>query len=138
MRIIKNTFSFQSISSGTAGLLVIILDGLWNVIMNYKTNVWLIDSHPEGDGGNDHLYILAEELILPLGPQLAVETCVVSNGLDSIRSKYLRKFFCCLPVECVNDPALRLHRLDETHNAFIGLTLLDLRLNFVIEIRTIE
>ena len=43
MRIIENTFSFQTITASPPGFLVIIFNALRNIVVNNKPDIWLID-----------------------------------------------------------------------------------------------
>ncbi len=84
MRIIQDTVAFQSIPAGTTRLLVIVLYGLGYIKVNDEPDIRLIDAHSKSNGGYDHLYVFVEEQVLPFGPELAVQSRVVGNGLNAI------------------------------------------------------
>ncbi len=84
VRIIKHTFSFESVTTGPPGFLIIVLDRFGNVVVNHKTDIRLVNAHPEGDGGTDHLYVFTQELILTFGTEFAVQSGVIRHCLDAI------------------------------------------------------
>src|SRR5882672_2521170 len=102
--------------------------------MNDKTDIRLVNTHSECDRCTDHLYLLTQELVLPVRAQLAVKSGMISHGLDAIRHQDICQFLSGLAVQCINDAALGLHSLDKADNTFVGLGFLDLRKDLVKEI----
>ena len=67
-----------------------------------------VDTHPKSDGGHDHLHVLVEELVLPVGAQLAVQPGVIGDGLDAVGAEHVGQLFGGLAVQRIDDPALSL------------------------------
>src|SRR6185312_10984305 len=114
------------------------LDGLGNIKVNDESDVGLVDAHSEGDGGHDDLYIFVQEEVLSFGPQLAVQSGVISYRLDAIGYQHVCQLLCRLPVQRIDNTALALLLYDVADNAFDGLILLDLGLYLIIEIASVE
>jgi hypothetical protein len=66
------------------GLLVVALQALGNVVVDHEAHVRLVDTHPEGDGGHDHVHLLHQELVLVLGALVGVHASMVGQGLDPV------------------------------------------------------
>ena len=73
-----------AISACTPCLLVIAFEALWNIVMDYESNIGLVDAHAEGDGGHHHIHLLHEECVLMPGAGGRIETRVIGQGLDSV------------------------------------------------------
>ena len=106
--------------------------------MDYKTYIGFVDAHAESNRCNDNIYIFIEELVLPFGSQLTIETGMISHRLDTIGHEHFRQVFGGFAVEGINDAAFIFMLLNKTYNALIRLFKVDLGLNFVIEIRPVE
>ena len=59
-----------SVSPCTSGLLIIRLNGFWQIVMNDIPYIWLIDTHTERDRCTDNVYIVMNEFILDFLPHL--------------------------------------------------------------------
>src|SRR5436190_13684771 len=138
MRIIEDTPAFEAIAACTTCLLVIIFNRLGNIVMDHKPDIGFVNTHPECDGSTDHLHIFVEKLVLPVGPQLAIETSMVSHGLDAIRYQDIGELFSRPAIKSINDPAFIFHSLDEPDNVLICLVLLDLGKYLIIKIGPVE
>ena len=60
----KDAFPRYSIASSPPSLLVIPLDVFWQIKVDDEAYVWLVNAHPEGNGGADDPDFVAEELFL--------------------------------------------------------------------------
>ena len=138
VRVIQYTEPFHTVSSGTAGFLVIVLYRLRNIKMDHIPDIRFIDPHPEGNGGHDHLYIFVQELVLPFGTQFLVKAGMVCHGFDLVGYQDLGQLFSGFTVQCINDPALAFMAGNEFDNAFDGLVFRDLGLDLIIEIRPVK
>ena len=67
-----------------SGLLVISLDALGNIEMDYEPYVRLVYPHSEGYGGDNDVYIFHQEAVLVLRPGLGVQSGMVGEGLDPV------------------------------------------------------
>ena len=54
----------QAVAAGAAGFLVIALDALGQIEVRDEAHVGLVDAHAEGDGGDHHDALLAQEALL--------------------------------------------------------------------------
>ena len=53
-----------SVPTGTSYLLIVILNALGQIIMDYETHIPLINTHAEGNGSANHLHSVIEEILL--------------------------------------------------------------------------
>ncbi len=72
----------EAVTSGTAGLLVIALDGLGQVEVGDEAHVGLVDAHAERDGGHHDDAVFAQEARLVRGAGTRVEPGVVGQRRD--------------------------------------------------------
>ena len=96
----------MAVTAGAAGFLIIALYALGDVIVDDETDVLLVYAHAKGDGGNNHVYLLHQELILVIGPCLCVQTGMVRESPDAVYGKELGQFLHLLAAEAVDDAAL--------------------------------
>src|SRR5690606_21638768 len=89
----SKTMPLTTITTTTPCFLIIALNTLWNIIMDYKTNVWFVNSHPKGNGSNDNIHIFHQKHILMLYAGFAVKSCVIGNSFYTVNLLRLRKFF---------------------------------------------
>jgi hypothetical protein len=66
LTIIENAFGSQPVSSSSTGLLVVALEGLWDVVVDDIADVWLVDPHTESDCEGDAVDRKANQLICSL------------------------------------------------------------------------
>ena len=71
--------------------------------MDHKTYIRLVYTHSEGDGGNDHVHFLHQELVLIFGTGLGVQSCMVWSGLDAVYVEKFSQLLHFLPAETVDD-----------------------------------
>ena len=55
---------FLSIPAGSAWLLIVALDGFWQGVVEDKSDVRLVHSHPEGDGGAHDVDTVLDPIVL--------------------------------------------------------------------------
>ena len=75
----------QAVAAGAAGLLVVALDGLGQVVVDDEAHVALVDAHAEGDGGDDDVHLVAREGVLDAPPLVRRQAGVVGGGVDAVR-----------------------------------------------------
>ena len=61
--------------------------------MQDKSHIRFVDAHAKGDGGNNNIDALHQEVVLRLGAHGNVEPGMVGRSLDAIDGKHQRKFF---------------------------------------------
>mmetsp|Transcript_1589 Transcript_1589/g.3633 ORF Transcript_1589/g.3633 Transcript_1589/m.3633 type:complete len:223 (+) Transcript_1589:735-1403(+) len=81
--------SRRSIASGASGFLDVSLQALRYRGMDYKPDVGLIDSHPEGDRGAQHSELSGKPLLVHEVSRLRRELRVVEPGAHPIRHEDL-------------------------------------------------
>ena len=65
-RIEYNTLSFATITASTTCLLIISLQTLRNIVMYYEAYIRFVDTHTKGDGSNNNINTLHQEVVLGL------------------------------------------------------------------------
>ena len=78
----QETMGGQTVPSGPADLLVVVVDAPGQVVMDDKPDIGLVDPHAEGDRRHDDPDIVAAEALLVLGALLLRQTRMV--GADGI------------------------------------------------------
>ena len=76
-------FGGLAVAAGAAGFLVVALDGAGQVQVGDEAHIGLVDAHPEGDGGDHHDAVLAQEAVLVGGPLFGAHARVVGQGGDA-------------------------------------------------------
>src|SRR3546814_18401906 len=74
-------FRSCAVAAGTAGCLVVALDRLGQVEVGDEAYVGLVDAHAEGDGGDDHHALVAQETALVLRARRRIQAGVVGQGV---------------------------------------------------------
>ena len=133
--VIGDALTLLSIAAGAAGFLIIALYTFGNIVMDHETDVRLVDTHAEGDGGHNHIHFLHEELVLIIGPGFGIQTGVVREGLDAVDAQCLGHFLHLLTAEAVNDAGFAGILADEADDVFFRIHLVP---HFVIQIGPIE
>ena len=73
-----------AVAAGAARFLIVAFEALRQVVMNHPTHVRLVDAHSEGDGCDDHLYIVANERLLIVAPGFGVQSRVIRKSADAV------------------------------------------------------
>ena len=137
LAVIRDALSLSAVASCTSCLLIISLKAFWNVVMDDKPNVRLVDTHTECDGGHDNLSPFHDEVILGLAPEIGIKSCMVRCSLDVVGNKERRQFLHRLTAHAIDDATLMLILEDEAHDIFIG-GIGDFLLDLIIEVRSVE
>ena len=103
--------------------------------MDDKAHIRLVDAHPEGDGGHNHVDFLCQEKILVVRPCLGVQAGVVREGLDTVDREHLGHFLHFFAAEAVDDAAFAGILPDETDDIFLRVHFVP---HLVIEVGTVE
>ena len=100
-----DAMSLASVPTGPARLLIVGFERLGHVVMNDVPDVRLVDAHPEGDGRDDHVHVLHQELVLDARPLGGVHAGVVGGGAHPIDLECLGDFLHLLAAEAIHDAA---------------------------------
>ena len=103
--------------------------------MNHKTDVRLVDSHTESNGGDNHIHILHQELVLILSAHLRIQSCVVRQGLDAVDLKELGHLFHLAAGQAIYDAGLAWVLAYESDYILVRVQFV---LDFVIKVGTVE
>ena len=114
--VICDAGAFLAVTARTPGFLIISLYALWNVVVDYKAHILLVYAHAEGDGGNNYIYLLHQELVLVFGAGFGIKAGMVRKGPYAVYGQHLGKFFHLLAAEAVDDAALAGILAKETDN----------------------
>ena len=98
--------------------------------MDDKSHIRLVNAHAKGDGGHDHVNILAQEGVLVGAARLAFHTGMVGQGLDIVQPEHLGQFLHLFTAQAVNDTRLALVGLDELDD--FAVNILGFRTNLII------
>ena len=91
--------------------------------MDDVAHIGLVDTHTEGDGRNNDIDTLHQEVVLIVGSRLGIHTCVVCQRLDTIGHKQLGQFLNLLAAQAVDDTTLARALLDEADDIVLGIML---------------
>ena len=73
----QNTVRGQTVAPGTPDLLVVAFDAFRQVVVNYKTDVRLVDTHAKGNRCDNNLHIIANEGFLVFASFDIVQPCMI-------------------------------------------------------------
>ena len=128
-----------AIAPGTAGFLVVAFDVFRHIQVAHKTHVGLVDAHAEGDGGDHHNALVAQETILVGAADFGLQPRVVGQRIDALGAQQAGNLFHALARLAVNDTrvALMLVR-DKADQLLRWLLLLDNRVADVGAVKTAD
>ena len=98
--------AFHPVPSGTADLLVVILDTPRHAVMHDPTDITLVDTHPESYRGAHHVHPVVDEIVLGLFPLGGQEAGVVGDRLDIIHRQLIGQLGRIVAAHAINDTAL--------------------------------
>ena len=130
-----DALALASVAAGATGLLVIALQALGHVVVDYEADVGLVDAHTEGDGGHNHIGPFHQEIVLVCCAGGGVQAGVVGTRLDAVHIEQFCQLLYLLAAQAVDDAALAGIILYELYNLALGLGLFA---DFIIEIRPVE
>ena len=131
----QQRFGRQAVAPGAAGLLVVALDVLGQVVVHDEAHVRLVDAHAEGDGRHDDLQIVAQEHLLHLPALLIAQAGMVGPGLEAGGRQAVGHFFDPLAREGVDDPGFLSAPAEKRQQLIERLLLFDHR---VADVRPVE
>lgn len=68
-----------------------------------ETHVRLVDAHAEGNGSHNDIDFFHKELVLVFLTGLAVQTCMIRQGLDAVDGERFGQFFNLFAAEAIHD-----------------------------------
>ena len=96
----------QAVAAAAAGLLVVALDALGQVVVHHEAHVALVDAHAEGDGGDHDQDVVAGEGVLHAAALVRGQAGVVGGGRHAGRREPAGHFFGAFAAEAVDDAGL--------------------------------
>ena len=130
-----NALSLSAVSSCSSGLLIVTLQRLWYVVVNYKSNIRLIYSHTECNGCNNYIYLLHKELVLVLRSGCSIKSGMVRSSLYSIDIQQLSHLLHLLSGEAVDNTALARIVAYELNNLLLRIYFWT---NLIVEVRSVK
>ena len=107
--VVQEAAGFLAVSSSTTGLLIVALKTFWDGIVDDKANVWLVYSHPEGNGCNNNIGLASLPLLLNFLLLFRLHACMVVMSHDSVLFSQLHSnVFTILLGQTINDARLPL------------------------------
>ena len=91
--------------------------------MDDEADVRLVNTHAEGDGGDNDVNLLRKEKVLVLRAGFGVQAGMVRTRLDTVDGQQLGHFLHLLAAEAVDDAALAGILTDEADDIFLRLHL---------------
>ena len=102
----QNALRRLPISSGTPGLLIVILHTLGHIVVNDISDIGFIDSHTKGIRGHDHRKSVIDKILLTFLPCLCVHSRMVFCYRNpSLPQKFIH-FVHILSCGTIDDPTL--------------------------------
>ena len=98
--------AFHPVPSGTADLLVVVLDTPRHAVMHDPADIALVDTHPESYRGAHHVHPVVDEIILGLFPLGGQEAGVVGDRLDIIHRQLIGQLGRIVAAHAIDDTAL--------------------------------
>ena len=83
--------------------------------MDHISDVRLVDAHAEGDGGHDHVDLLAQEGVLIGRTGRTVHAGMIGQCLHSVEFQHLGEFLDLAAAQAVDDTRLPLVGLGVAH-----------------------
>src|SRR5690606_30729792 len=96
----------QAVAPGAAGLLHVGLDARRQVQVGDETDVWLVDAHAEGDGGDQHQPLLLEEGVLVGLAYRGRHAGVIGQGAQTLAGQPFRRLLDLAAAQAVDDAAV--------------------------------
>ncbi len=97
--------ALSAIPSGPARFLIVGLEGLGHVVVDDKTHVGFVDAHAKGNGGDNDIDILHQELVLSARTLCRIHARMVRRRLYSIDLQGVGDFFHLLSAQAIDDAA---------------------------------
>ena len=100
---IENAARLLAVAAGAPGFLVVALERFRQVVVHDPAHIGLVDAHAKGDGGDDHLRVIANERFLVVATRRCIETGVIRQCADAIALQSLGELIDALAREAVDD-----------------------------------
>ena len=98
--------AFHPVPSGTADLLVVVLDTPRHAVMHDPADIALVDTHPESYRGTHHVHPVVDEVVLGLFPLGGQEAGVVGDRLDIIHRQLIGQLGRIVAAHAIDRTAL--------------------------------
>ena len=128
--------TFTAISTGTSGLLVIPFQTLWNIVVNHKPYIRLVDSHTESDSCYNNVHFFHQEIILILGPGQRIHSSMIRTRIDTVCLQDFSKFLHFFPAKAIDNARFLRIVFDKLDNIPVNIS--GLRTYLIIKVRTVE
>src|SRR5690606_39642738 len=96
--------AFHPVATCTTRYQVVAFQRLGYVVMNYKSDIRLVDAHTERNGGHHDVDFFIQKIILVFHPHVCIEPCMIRDGLEAVHVEQLGDLLDLLPAETVDYP----------------------------------
>ena len=100
---IENAARALAVAAGAPGFLVVALERFRQVVVHDPAHIGLVDAHAKGDGGDDHLRVVANERFLVVATRVGIETGVIRQCPDAIALQLRGELIDALAREAIDD-----------------------------------
>jgi hypothetical protein len=140
VRIVQDTFCALLITSCSAALLNIALEGLRHRVVNDEADIFLVDTHTESNSGDNDLDLVTHPPVLHLLALVVRKLGMIVVTLHLVVAfEDLSEFLAVLPGDTVNDPGLAAEpRLQHLHEVIVDILKLFSVSDFIDKVGTIE
>ena len=128
--------AFSPVAARPAGLLVVALDTLRDIVVDHIAHIGLVDPHAEGDGGHHHIDVFHQEHVLVFGAGFGIEPGVIGDSADTVHLEHLGQLFDALAAQAIDNPrfpGMLPHKTDD-----VAVHVLGLGPHLVKEVRAVE
>lgn len=130
-------FCWLSVSACSSTLLIVVLKGFWERIMDNKSHVWFVDTHSKCNCCDDDLDFILHPHLLNLTPVIVMQISMIKRRAVRFGIQLLAYFFTLFFAYAINDSWFILVLLQYLTD-FLNCTSFRFLPYFVHKVRTIE
>ena len=83
-RVERKALAFSAVAPGAPGLLIVALEALGHIVVDYVAHVGFVDAHAECNGSHDYVDLLQQECVLVGGAGGGIHAGMVGESLDIV------------------------------------------------------
>ena len=92
-----------AVTPRTTNFLIILLQAPWQIIVNHKPHVGLVDSHAKGHGGHHNLHLIPNKKILMVNANLICQACMIRQHVVARLLQLLSQLFHLFARQTIDD-----------------------------------
>ncbi|OPZ09086.1 MAG: hypothetical protein BWZ08_00699 [candidate division BRC1 bacterium ADurb.BinA292] len=109
----QNAVGVEPVAPGPAAFLLVVFQRAGHRGVDHEANVGLVDAHAEGDGGDDDLDAVIDEVLLIAPADVVLQAGMIRGGGDAARAQMVGKLLDLLARQAVDDARLAAVASDE-------------------------